>query len=315
MKLLKKALPILLSLVLLQSCNDNDAIETQTIADLAIATPELSSLVAALQRTNLVSTFAGDTQYTVLAPTNAAFSDFLAANNFNSLDEVPTSLLRNILLNHVIDGSLQSTDLSSGYANTLALSDASNTSMSIYIDISNGVTFNGISSVSQANISADNGTIHIVDKVIGLPTVVDFALADSNFSTLVAALTRSDLTTDFVSILSTATGTAPAPFTVFAPDNTAFANVLTELNLTMLSQIPEPTLDSTLKYHVIGGTNALAGDLSDNLPLTTLGGVITANTTGGANLVDANNRVSEITAVNIQANNGVIHAINKVILP
>lgn len=315
MKTFKKLLPILTIVFFLQACDDNDPVQTNTIADLAVASPNLTSLVAALQKTDLVATFAGTTQYTVLAPTNDAFDAFLTANNFNSLDDVPTNLLKEVLMNHVISGSLQSTDLSTGYANTLATSAASNTPMSIYIDISSGVKFNGVSMVSQANIQADNGVIHIVDAVIGLPSVVDFVLADSNFSVLEAALTRSDLTTDFASILSTANGTAPAPFTVFAPDNTAFANVLGELNLMMLSEIPVQTLDTTLKYHVIGGSNALDSSLSDNLTLNTLAGPITANVTNGATLTDANNRVSNITATNIQANNGVIHVISKVILP
>ena len=82
-----------------------------------------------------------------------------------------------------------------------------------------------------------------------------------------------------------------------------------------MSDIDEPTLKSTLTYHVIGGTNAYSTDLSDNLELNTLGGPITANITGGATLTDGNNRVSNIVAVDIQADNGVIHVIDKVILP
>lgn len=317
MRTFKKLLTILTVVALLQSCNDNDTAPSNTIADLAIASPNLSSLVAALQRADLVATFQGTTEYTVLAPTNDAFDAFLAANNFASLEDVPVALLKEVLMNHVISGGIQSPSLSTGYANTLATSAASNSPMSIFIDTSSGIKFNGVSNVilNQANIIADNGVIHVVDAVIGLPSVVDFALADPNLSILVAALTRSDLTTDFVSILSTPTGTAPAPFTVFAPDNTAFANVLAELNLTMLSQIPVQTLDTTLKYHVIGGTNALDSSLSDNLTLNTLAGPITANVSNGATLTDANNRVSTITATNIQANNGVIHTLNKVILP
>ena len=65
----------------------------------------------------------------------------------------------------------------------------------------------------------------------------------------------------------------------------------------------------------MGGTNALSTDLTDNLQLNTLGGPITANVSGGATLTDGNNRVSKIIAVDIQAKNGVIHVIDKVILP
>ena len=319
MKNLLKIIPILLvTFLLFQSCNNNDddnVEEPSTIINLAVDSADLTSLVAALERTNLVSTLQGEGPFTVLAPSNDAFATFLSANNFNSLEDVPVDVLTNILLNHVISGSVLSSDLSTGYANTLATSSASQTSMSIYIDVSNGVNFNGVSSVTSADILAVNGVIHKVDAVIGLPSVVTFATADPNFSTLVSALTRNDLTTDFISILSTTTGTSPAPFSVFAPINDAFNRLLTELNLTSLSEIDEPTLDIVLKFHVVGGANVLDSSLTDNLTVSTLGGDITANVTGGATLTDANGRVADIIATNVQANNGIIHAINKVILP
>ena len=317
MKNLFKIIPILLiSLTTLQSCNNNDddnVEDVSTIVNLAVDSADLTSLVAALDRANLVSALNGEGPFTVLAPTNDAFAAFLSANNFNSLEDVPVDILTKVLLNHVISGSLISTDLSTGYANTLATSAASQTQLSIYVDTSNGVRFNGVSSVSAADILAVNGVIHKVDAVIGLPNIVTFATADPNFSTLVSALTRSDLTTDFVGVLST--DSAPAPFTVFAPINDAFNRLLTELNLASLSEIDEPTLDVVLKYHVVGGANVLDSNLTDNLTISTLSGDITADITGGARLTDSNGRVSDIIATNVQANNGVIHAINNVILP
>jgi len=319
MKNLFKIIPVLfISLTTLQSCNNNDddnVEDVSTIVNLAVDSADLTSLVAALDRANLVSALNGEGPFTVLAPTNDAFATFLSANNFNSLEDVPVDILTKVLLNHVISGSLISTDLSTGYANTLATSAASQTPLSIYVDTSNGVRFNGVSSVSAADILAVNGVIHKVDAVIGLPNIVTFATADPNFSTLVSALTRSDLTTDFVGVLSTDSATAPAPFTVFAPINDAFNRLLIELDLASLSEIDEPTLDVVLKYHVVGGANVLDSNLTDNLTVSTLSGDITADITGGARLTDPTGRVSDIIATNVQANNGVIHAINKVILP
>jgi uncharacterized surface protein with fasciclin (FAS1) repeats len=319
MKNLFRIIPILLiSLTTLQSCNNNDdenVEDVSTIVNLAVDSADLTSLVAALDRANLVSALNGEGPFTVLAPTNDAFAAFLSANNFNSLEDVPVDILTKVLLNHVISGSLISTDLSTGYANTLATSAASQTPLSIYVNTSNGVRFNGVSSVSAADILAVNGVIHKVDAVIGLPNIVTFATADPNFSTLVSALTRSDLTTDFVGVLSTDSTTAPAPFTVFAPINDAFNRLLTELNLASLSEIDEPTLDVVLKYHVVGGANVLDSNLTDNLTVSTLSGDITADISGGARLTDSSGRVSDIIATNVQANNGVIHAINNVILP
>lgn len=237
-------------------------------------------------------------------------------NGYNNIDEVPENLLKQILLNHVIKGELEYRDIESGYYKTVALSEASLSPLSIYINqVNMSVTLNGQSRITQGNVRASNGIIHAVNRVIPLPSLVTFVTADTNLSNLADALTRKDLTVDFVTTLNIKNDTPPAPFTVFAPNNQAFIDLLTELGLQQLSDIDEPTLKSTLNYHVIGETNALSTDLSDNLQLNTLGGPITANISGGATLTDGNNRTSKIVAVDIQATNGVIHVIDKVILP
>lgn len=290
-----------------------------SVVDHALVNSNFSNLVASLQAADgdLVTVLSGAGPFTVLAPDNTAFGNFLGDNGFAGLEDVPTDVLSQVLLNHVLGGTLLSTDLESagaGYNNTSAIGAEGN-AMSIYFNTSDGVTFNGISSVTSADVVGTNGVIHAVDAVIGLPTVVDFALADPNFETLVAALTRSDLTFDYVTTLSTDTSTSPAPFTVFAPTNTAFEDLLTELGAGTLTDIDEPTLKATLDLHAVAGANVQSSSLMDNLIVATLGGNITANVTGGATLTDANNRVSNIIAVDVQAANGIIHVIDKVILP
>ena len=285
-----------------------------SIADHAVANSGFTSLVAALSAASLVETVDIGGPFTVLAPIDAAFTSFLDGAD---LGDIPVEVLTQVLLNHVLDGVSLSTDLVTavaGYTNTKA-TGASDNPMSLYFNTDSGVKFNGISTVAVADVIAENGVIHAVDAVIGLPSVVDFALADPTFSTLVAALTDSRLTTDFVATLSTSNGTDPAPFTVFAPTNDAFTAVLAELNAADLAAIDEPTLKATLTYHVVAGLNVVAESLTDNFTVPTLGGDITANVTGGASLTDVNNRVSNIVATNVQAANGVIHAIDKVVLP
>ena len=251
-----------------------------------------------------------------MAPSNMAFRAFLMNNGFNTIDEVPENLLKQVLLNHVLKNELEYRDIETGYYKTVALSEASLVPLSIYINqVNMRVTLNGEARITQGNVRVSNGIIHAVDRVIPLPSVVTFAKADQGLTNLLIALTRSDLTVDFVTTLSTKLGASPAPFTVFAPTDQAFMDLLVELGAQSLSDIDEPTLKSTLSYHVIGGTNALSTDLTDNLQLNTLGGPITANISGGATLTDGNNRVSKIIAVDIQATNGVIHVIDKVILP
>ena len=320
---LSKIILLLLTFFTVLSCSDDKTVstlieESKNILEIAVNEPDLSNLVTAigLADGNLGSLLSGG-EYTLLAPNNFAFDLFLTNNGFASLEDVPSDLLSKILLNHVISGTVNSTALTSavsGYATTMATNmDGDN--LSLCFNTSSGVKFNGFSNVIKADLVAINGIVHVINKVIGLPTVVTFTTADPNFSTLVSALTRDDLTSDFVSLLSTDLTTNPAPFTVFAPINEAFNGLLTELGITSLLDIDEPTLDAVLKHHVVGGANILESDLTDNLTITTLGGDITANISGGASLTDSSGRVSEIITVNIQANNGVIHAINKVILP
>ena len=302
------------------SCSDDDEVTTPTgpsnIVEIAMDTPDLSNLVAALSVAdgNLVDVLSGG-EFTVLAPTNEAFETFLAANGFMSLSDVPTDVLSNILLNHVITGTVNSTNLvdaGSGYSTTNA-SNMDGDNLSLYFDTSSGVTFNGISSVVAADIVASNGIVHVVDEVIALPTVVTFAASNPAFATLVAALTREDHTTDFLSILSTTT--EPSPFTVFAPTNDAFGSLLSELGLNALGDIPISTLEATLATHVVVEANVRSTDLVDGMPITTIGSPLTVSLTAGAQLVDTNNRVSNIVAVDVQAYNGVIHVIDKVLLP
>ncbi len=319
MKKLLKIIPILfLTTLFLQSCdNDDDTVippVTNNIVDIAQSSEEFTSLVAALQKANLVTTLQTQGPFTVLAPTNAAFSTFLLDNGFGSLDEVPVDVLTNILLNHVVGGRLASTDLTTGYASTFATSSASDASMSIFIDTSNGVRFNGVSSVTTADISADNGIVHVVDAVIGLPTIATFATSNNALSILVDALVYADSGSPTVPYISTVSDASAGPFTVFTPTNDAFADLLTELNANALTDLPPSAINDVLLYHIVGA-NVLSGQLTSG-PVATLGGNIIADTSDFT-LTDPNNRVSNIitSLVDIQAENGVVHVIDKVILP
>lgn len=314
-KLMKLMLLVAIPLTLL-SCSDDDSNnmpENNSIAAIASRAPQFTILVDALEKADLVTTLDGSGSFTVFAPTNTAFTNFLSDNGFNSLDDVPVATLREILLNHVVEGTNLSSNLTTGYLKTLGKSAASSTNtLSMYVNVSSTVMLNGVSTVTTPNITADNGVIHEVNAVIGLPTVVTHATANSNFSTLVTALTRNDQP-DFVGILS---GTTNSPFTVFAPNNTAFANLLTELNATSLNDIDQATLENTLKYHVVAGGNVLSTDLTNNMSVSTFQGQnFTIGLTGGPKITDAQNRISNIVATDVQCANGVIHVIDKVILP
>tara|TARA_B110000444_G_scaffold88350_1_gene83580 strand:- start:1040 stop:2020 length:981 start_codon:yes stop_codon:yes gene_type:complete len=287
-----------------------------TITEFAASNSDLSNLAAALSAAdgNLLSLLNGG-NYTVLAPNNWAFEVWLGNNGYTSIDEVPTDILKNILLNHVISGTVRSSDLAatgSGYTST----NATNTDgdfLSMYFSTNNGVVFNGVTTVLNPDIAASNGVVHVVDLLIELPTVVTFATTNPGFETLVSALTRDDLSEDFVSILSTTT--EPAPFTVFAPTNEAFSSLFSELSIDSLNDIDTATLESTLGTHVVAEANVRFEDLSDGMIITTIGDDLTISVGTGPLLVDLNGRTANIIAVDIQAYNGVIHVIDNVMLP
>ncbi|MBS1657575.1 MAG: fasciclin domain-containing protein [Bacteroidetes bacterium] len=304
---------VMVASAVLTSCSKDDDTtpSEQNIYQTAKANPDLSSLVAAIDKAGLSDELSNSAaSFTVFAPTNDAFSAFLSANGFNSLNDVPVDVLTSVLLNHVVDGKKMAADLITGYVNTLATFGSTTSHLSLYVNTSAGVTLNGSSKVTAADVKASNGVVHVVDQVIGLPTVVTFAISNPDFSTLVQALTRPDLSTDFVSILSGA-----GPFTVFAPTNAAFSALLTELGASSLNDIDATTLEKVLTYHVVSG-NILAESLSNNQVVGTLNGdSFTIHLMSGAQIMDANDRTSNIIATDVQGSNGVVHVIDKVILP
>ena len=315
---------LLTAAIIFSACSDDDENSTPTpdplnIVETAQTTEDLSSLVAALQAADgdLVNVLSGG-EFTVLAPTNAAFDNFLADNGFANLSEVPTDVLANILLNHVISGTVLSTaltDAGAGYTTTNATNEDGD-NLSLYFNTTTGVTFNGTSSVAQADVEATNGVVHIVDQVIGLPTIATFATVDPTFETLVAALTRPDLEVPFVTILSTTDPTYGIPLTTFAPTNEAFGDLLVEIGADDLSQIDVNLLTAVLLTHVVAQANVRAEDLAQDLPVVTLSEeTLTVDLTNGPQLVDPNGRVANIIANNVQAINGVVHVIDKVVLP
>ncbi len=307
-KLIKLTL-LVVSSTLMFSCSDDDSPQqNNSITDIASENPNFSILVEALSRADLAETLDQEGSYTVFAPTNEAFMNFLDDNGFESLDDVPVATLTQVLLNHVVSGTNLSSGLTTGYVKTLATGSASSTNtLSMFINTASGVRLNGVSSVTSADIIADNGVIHVVDAVIGLPTIVTHATANPNFSTLVGALTAEGQP-DFVGILS---GTASSPFTVFAPSNAAFATFESQ-NPGTIASLTSAQLTAVLSYHVVAGANVLSTGIPTG-PITTFEtGTFTIS---GTTITDEASRQTNIVAVDVQATNGVIHVIDNVILP
>tara|TARA_R110002049_G_scaffold308939_1_gene515045 strand:- start:38463 stop:39440 length:978 start_codon:yes stop_codon:yes gene_type:complete len=315
---LKIIVTLFIGLLTFSSCDsdDDNTPKVLNIVGTAQAVPELSILVDAVIKADLVDALSAAGNKTVLAPTNAAFTTFLADKGFNSLSEVPNDVLKQILLNHVIGGAnITSSALigNTGYTNTLA-DGPGTTKLSLYYDGTSGVTFNGGATVTIPDVATSNGIVHVIDEVIALPTIATFATTNPGLSTLVSVLQYADTGNPTVPYINTVSDATAGPFTVFAPTNGAFTSLLTELNANTLTDIPIATVDAVLLQHIVSG-NVQSSQLSSGT-VTTLGGSITANATTFT-LTDANNRMSNIvtTLVDIQGTNGVVHVIDKVLLP
>lgn len=290
------------------SCSSDSSSSDTTISGLASSRSDLTLLFQALDKAGLVETLQGTGPFTVFAPDNDAF--IAAGLTSEVISALPANDpgLTQILLNHVVSGAVQSTGLTNNtYIKTLGKGAASSTNtLSMYVEVAGPlVTLNGGAVVSEANIIASNGVIHIVDEVIGLPTIADHAVANPNFTTLVGLLSGAGLvpTLDAAGPLS--------PFTVFAPSNAAFTTFETENPGTLASLTPEQ-VSSVLTYHVVSGANVLSTGIPTTPIITLETGTFTI---AGTTITDEAMRDTNIVAVDIQCSNGVIHVVNNVLLP
>jgi len=251
-----------------------------SIVDVAVSNGSFTTLVAALQATGLDTVLDDqESTFTVFAPTDAAFA-LLGQDAIDELLADPDTL-KDILLYHVISGS----EILQDAAITVAQSESNKVDMAnerqTALTLADSRLYINKSAVSLADVMADNGVIHVVDQVILPPpavtdstqTIVDIALADENFSTLVAALTAADL----VTTLSDETAT----FTVFAPTNAAFDKIEDTALADLLADTD--ALTDVLLKHVISGAT-----IDSVSAYATNGGVVTSigNDSLGVSLVD-----------------------------
>lgn len=300
-----KKLPIYLILslcisFLALSCSDDDddkqmEQQTKTIVQVAQA-KGYTSLAAALTKADLVDALSGTTDYTVFAPTNEAFDKLLTTIGQTSLEDVPASVLKEILLYHVVKGKVLSTDIMAGKTATLQGGE-------LTLSTSGGIKVNEVAVVSPFDVEATNGVIHTVDEVLVptsvskfMNTVLEPAYFNKSFTTLVKAISKADLVE---TLLNTSN------LTIFAPDNDAF--VASGINPENMSS---EDLAPVLTYHVLGSKV-----LSSEIPreATTLNGnKLFFSLVSSGNFINGS---TKIKAVDIQSGSGVVHVIDSVLLP
>ncbi len=331
------------SLLLLVSCDnddDNDIIDEptlSTIVETAQDTDILSSLVSALAKadenddSDLIGALSGNGPFTVFAPTNSAFTSLLASlDGYDSLSDFDTpekrELLATILKYHVVVGAAaDSSSLSNGQEFTTLQGEK------ITINIDGDVYIqdptDADAKVGSADVLASNGIVHIIDKVLvpqevldaltpePTPNIVELAMDTEFLSLLVGALEQADA--GLVDLLQT-----DGPFTVFAPTDAAFAALLETLGDDYNSLADFDTtgekalLAQILKYHVVAGTAAYSTDLSNEQMIETAQGEsVTVSLSGGVFIQDKTDVDAAVAPADIAASNGVVHVIDKVLLP
>lgn len=235
--------------------------------------------------------------FTVFAPTNQGFMN---------LPAVPAGeALRDVLLYHVVSGSVASTEIPAK-ADTLLQNEYGN-GVSILFDTTAGVAANG-NAVAIADIRCTNGIVHVIGEVLLPPNVVDMATI-AGFTSLTDAVGMAANLADGTSVADALT--AQAPYTVFAPTNDAFSRAPAGL-------APDALRDVLLLHVVDAGAPVLSTGIPATAPA--LGGMLTFDTAadpptvagpGGA----TGPGTANIVLTDLNVTNGVVHVISEVILP
>lgn len=296
-------------------CNSDDDIQSAlpSLYEIAQQKPEISTFLAAVDAAGIRQSLEGQSNFTVLAPTNQAFEDFFLDNGYSGVSAVPQATLKQLLYNHLLGASIKKNQFNSGYMKTYAIvSSANNNKISLLVEATNEVKFNGSSKIITPNLEARNGTLHVVDKFISIPTIYDHIKNNPDLLTLKNALTRDLMSPSFMA-LSQDSGLV----TVFAPRNDAFTAYLAEFAIPSLTTVSDTELEEILSYHIVPFGNYLANTFLNNQVLPTLEGetLKITLTGGGTKVTDVNSRASTIFFSDIQGSNGIIHVVDKVLKP
>lgn len=300
----------------LAACGSDD---DKNIVQTAQADPQFSILSQLLVATGLDKTLSGPGPFTVFAPTNAAFAAFLKEYPEFTLEGLLTPaarpLVTQILTYHVLNGQVLKAQVPLGKPIATVEGDPLTVNASgpdLLITDAEARR----AKIIATDLLATNGVIHVIDRVIlpDLPptkNIVQTAQADPQFSILVQLLKATGLDT----VLS-----GPGPFTVFAPTNAAFAAFLVEnpqYTLEgLLSPAARPLVTQILTYHVLG-SRVLAAQVPLGQPITTVQGSPIRINLSLSDLIitDTTGPKAKIVLTDVLATNGVIHVIDKVLLP
>jgi transforming growth factor-beta-induced protein len=296
---------LIVGVVVFTSCDDDDEpmpepVMEKSIVDVAAEAGSFNVLLQAAQKAGLANFLATEKNITVFAPTDEAFTELIADLGVSGLEEIDGATLASILTYHVYAGTAYSRDLSSGIIPSANVESPDSEPLSLMVNVDSGVMVNN-AKVTTADVMASNGIIHVIDKVLMPPSVVDIATYSDDFSSLVSAVVKADL----VETLS-----GEGPFTVFAPTNDAFTALFAVLGIAGLDEVPMEDLTTILTYHVVGD-NVLSSEISAGAVEAVSGETFEVSIDGDVML----NGTIKVTATDIQGTNGVVHVIDAVLVP
>lgn len=283
----------------------------QNVLGLVSSNNQFSLLEAAVIRAGLNTTLSGTGPFTIFAPTNDAFraAGFADAAAINA---APVATLNSILLYHVVSGTAVASSAIPTGQTAYPTSFSGNAPLFVTKTSSNSVSVNN-ARIAQADNQATNGVVHVIDRVLSPPAgnILQLAAADPELSLLAAAAQRGGA-------LVTGALSGSTALTVFAPTNAAF-NAAGFANAAAINAAPEATLTAVLTNHVLANARAYSPTLV-NGPITTFGGGSLTVTAGANNAVSILSRgngtnAANVTRADINATNGVIHKIDRVLLP
>ena len=274
-----------------------------TVVDVVVNSEDHTLLEAAVLEADLAGALSGDGPFTVFAPTDAAFTALVTALDITADDLLAMENLGDILQYHVLGAEVLSTSLMAEQTVTMLNGDeATITAMG------GSVMINDVAMVTAADITTDNGVVHVIDAVLLPPTevetttVVDVIVNSDDHTLLEAAVGAADL----VGALS-----GEGPFTVFAPTDAAITALVTALEITADDLLAMEDLGDILTYHVLAGT-VLSTDLAPTQTVTMLNGDdATVTSMDGTVMIND----ATVTVADITTDNGVVHVIDAVILP
>ena len=314
-----------LSTAALASCSKDEAPDP-TIASIAVSNPDFQVLEDAAIRGEVAGILSnknpndpqGLGNFTVFAPNNDAFAR-LGLNSASDLLTLQKSFLTNTLLYHVANGTLAGSDLQLGSTSTSALGPVRRINKK-----GNDLYVNG-SKILATDVRAANGTIHVIDKVL-LATggnVVESAVALKDAQVFTAPELSFLVEAVLYCELQVPLSTTPN-ITVFAPTDKAFRELGVLLGQPLnvpadIRKLPKATVTAVLLNHVLAGGAKFTPELPENATVSSLGNTpvqIGTFANGTITVKGANNSTpANMVIPDVQATNGVVHVIDRVLLP